>query len=143
MPEIWPWEATEVGAHVVGTGRSDFPNQVNNSLGFPAIFRGALDVRARTITDEMCMAAAVEIAAVAAGRGLREDYVVPTMDDEAVYVREAVAVAMKAQEQGVARLARSREELTRIADATIREAKTATRVLMEAGLIREMPGEDA
>ncbi|MHA1434288.1 MAG: NAD(P)-dependent malic enzyme, partial [Candidatus Heimdallarchaeota archaeon] len=58
LPEIWPWEAKEAGAKVVGTGRSDFPNQVNNSLGFPAIFRGALDVRASTITDEMCVAAA-------------------------------------------------------------------------------------
>ena len=73
VPEIWPWEASAAGARIVATGRSDFPNQVNNSLGFPAIFRGALDVRARTITDEMCLAAAAEIAAVAADRGLRED----------------------------------------------------------------------
>ena len=58
VPEIWPWEAQEAGARIVGTGRSDFGNQLNNSLGFPAIFRGALDVRARTITDEMCLAAA-------------------------------------------------------------------------------------
>jgi malate dehydrogenase (oxaloacetate-decarboxylating) len=143
LPEVWPWEATEAGARVVAPGRSDFPNQVNNSLGFPAIFRGALDVRARTITDEMCMAAAAEIAAVAGGRGLRDDYIVPTMEDEALFVREAVAVAMKAQEQGVARLARSREDLAREAEATIREAKTTTRVLMEAGLIPRMPGEDS
>jgi malate dehydrogenase (oxaloacetate-decarboxylating) len=56
IPEIWPWEAKAAGARVVATGRSDFPNQVNNSLGFPGIFRGALDVRATTITDEMCYA---------------------------------------------------------------------------------------
>ena len=62
MPEIWPWEAKEAGAQIVATGRSDFPNQVNNSLGFPAIFRGALDVRAKTITDEMCFAAAEALA---------------------------------------------------------------------------------
>jgi malate dehydrogenase (oxaloacetate-decarboxylating) len=142
LPEVWPWEATEAGAAVVGTGRSDFPNQVNNSLGFPAIFRGALDVRARTITDEMCMAAAAEIAAVATDRGLREDYVIPTMEDEAVFVREAVSVGMKAQEQGVARLARSRGDLTRTAETIIREAKTATRLLMEADLIPRMPEED-
>jgi malate dehydrogenase (oxaloacetate-decarboxylating) len=142
VPEIWPWEATEAGASIVGTGRSDFPNQVNNSLGFPAIFRSALDVRARTITDEMCMAAATEIAAVASDRGLREYYVIPTMEEETVFVREAVAVAMKAQEPGVARLARSRDDLTRTAEATMRDAKTTTRVLMEAGLIRRMPGED-
>jgi len=53
IPEIWPWEAKEAGAKIVATGRSDFPNQVNNSTGFPAIFRGTLDVKARTITDEM------------------------------------------------------------------------------------------
>jgi malate dehydrogenase (oxaloacetate-decarboxylating) len=57
-PEIWPWEAKEAGAMVVATGRSDFPNQVNNSLGFPGIFRGTLDVQAKNITDEMCIAAA-------------------------------------------------------------------------------------
>ena len=65
VPEIWPWEA-EAGARIVATGRSDFPNQVNNSLGFPGIFRGALDVRARTITDAMCLAAADELAGAAA-----------------------------------------------------------------------------
>jgi malate dehydrogenase (oxaloacetate-decarboxylating) len=139
LPEIWPWEATQAGASVVGTGRSDFPNQVNNSLGFPAIFRGALDVRARTITDEMCLAAAAEIAAVARDRGLREDYVIPSMDDETLFVREAVAVAMKAQDQGVARRPRAREDLVRGADAIMREAKATTRVLMEADLVRRMP----
>jgi malate dehydrogenase (oxaloacetate-decarboxylating) len=62
VPEIWPWEAREAGARIVATGRSDFPNQVNNSLGFPGIFRGTLDVRARTITDEMCYAASQALA---------------------------------------------------------------------------------
>ncbi len=64
IPEIWPWEAKEAGAKIVATGRSDFPNQVNNSIGFPAIFRGTLDVRAKMISDEMCIAAAKEIAKV-------------------------------------------------------------------------------
>ena len=62
VPEIWPWEAKAAGAAVVATGRSDFDNQVNNSLGFPGIFRGTLDVRARTITDDMCFAAATALA---------------------------------------------------------------------------------
>ncbi|MCG2827052.1 MAG: NADP-dependent malic enzyme, partial [Thermoplasmatales archaeon] len=62
VPEIWPWEAKEAGAKVFATGRSDFPNQVNNSLGFPGIFRGTLDVRAETITDEMCVEAAKALA---------------------------------------------------------------------------------
>src|SRR5207245_1414167 len=80
VPEIWPWEAAEAGARVIATGRSDFPNQVNNSLGFPGIFRGTLDVRARTITDEMCIAAAEELAKVAEEKGLDETHIVPTMD---------------------------------------------------------------
>ena len=65
VPEIWPWDATEAGARIVATGRSDFPNQVNNSLGFPGIFRGVLDVRARSITDEMALAAADVLAGYA------------------------------------------------------------------------------
>ena len=62
VPEIWPWEAKQAGARIVASGRSDFPNQVNNSLGFPAIFRGVIDVAASTITDEMCIADGEELA---------------------------------------------------------------------------------
>jgi malate dehydrogenase (oxaloacetate-decarboxylating) len=102
VPEMWPWDAIEAGAAVVATGRSDFPNQVNNSVGFPGIFRGTLDVRAKTITDEMCIAAAVELAKVAEDKGLAADFIMPTMDDWEVFPREAAAVAMKAVEQGVA-----------------------------------------
>jgi malate dehydrogenase (oxaloacetate-decarboxylating) len=104
IPEIWPWEAKEAGARVVATGRSDFPNQVNNSLGFPGIFRGVLDVRATTITDEMCIAAAEELAKYAEKKGLNEDHLLPEMDEPGVFIEEAVAVGMKAIEQGVARL---------------------------------------
>ncbi len=102
VPEMWPWDAKEAGAAVVATGRSDFPNQVNNSVGFPGIFRGTLDVRAKTITDEMCIAAAEELAKVAEDKGLTPDFIMPTMDDWEVFPREAAAVAMKAIEQGVA-----------------------------------------
>lgn len=77
VPEIWPWEAREAGARVVATGRSDFPNQLNNSLGFPGIFRGVLDVQARAITDEMALAAAHELASFARERGLSEDAILP------------------------------------------------------------------
>jgi len=104
IPEMWPWDAKEAGAAIVATGRSDFPNQVNNSVGFPGIFRGTLDVRARTITDEMCIAAAIEMAKMAEEKGLSADYIMPTMDDVDVFPREAAAVAMKAIEQGVARI---------------------------------------
>jgi malate dehydrogenase (oxaloacetate-decarboxylating) len=136
VPEIWPWEAKEAGARIVATGRSDFPNQVNNSLGFPAIFRGTLDVMATTITDEMCIAAAMELAKCAEDKGLRDDYLIPTMDEWEVYPREAVAVGMKAIEQGVARLKMSREELLKKSSEIIRDARGSVDVLMQEGFIK-------
>lgn len=139
IPEIWPWEAKEGGARIVATGRSDFPNQVNNSLGFPGIFRGALDVRARTITDEMCIAAAHAIADTAEDRGLSETYIVPDMDDPDIFVREAVAVGMKAIETGIARVTMSREELERRARTAIARARGQTKLLMDQGYIRNPP----
>ena len=139
IPEIWPWEAKEAGVRIVATGRSDFPNQVNNSTGFPAIFRGTLDVKAKTITDEMCLAAAYELAKCAEERGIHEDYISPTMAEWEVFVREAVAVGMKAIEQGVARETLSREELTRRAEKMIKEAREATSLLMGSGLIPPVP----
>jgi malate dehydrogenase (oxaloacetate-decarboxylating) len=139
VPEIWPWEAKEAGVRVMATGRSDFPNQVNNSLGFPGIFRGVLDVRARSITDKMGLAAAHELALIAVERGLGEDAILPRMDDEEVAVREAVATGLAAQAEGVARLSASAEELRASALASIRNARETTRVLMQEGLIRRAP----
>lgn len=139
IPEIWPWEAEEGGARIIATGRSDFPNQVNNSLGFPGIFRGALDVRARTITDEMCIAAAHAIADTAEDHGLSETYIVPSMDDPDVFVREAVAVGMKAIETGIARVTMSREELERRARTAIERARGQTKLLMDQGYIQNPP----
>jgi malate dehydrogenase (oxaloacetate-decarboxylating) len=138
-PEIWPWEAKEGGAVVFATGRSDFPNQVNNSLGFPGIFRGTLDVRAKTITDEMCLAAASELAKVAQDRGLKKSYIIPDMDDWEVYPREAVAVAEKAMEQGVARVKRSRSELREMAFRIIKRSRGQTKIMMRTGMIRAPP----
>jgi malate dehydrogenase (oxaloacetate-decarboxylating) len=135
VPEIWPWEAKAAGARIVASGRSDFPNQVNNSLGFPAIFRGVLDVRAKTITDEMCITAAEELARCAEERGLSEDYILPHMDEWDVYPREATAVGMKAIEQGVAQNRMTRDELFATASATIKKAQEETRALMETGII--------
>jgi malate dehydrogenase (oxaloacetate-decarboxylating) len=140
VPEIWPWEAKEAGARIVATGRSDFPNQVNNSLGFPGIFRGALDVRARTITDDMCFAAA-EALAKQIGNRLDEDHILPTMDDWEVFPREAAAVAMKAQEQGVARLTMSYEELYEHARTVIKRSRDLTHMMMSEGYIAEAPEE--
>jgi len=136
VPEIWPWEAKEAGARVVATGRSDFPNQVNNSLGFPGIFRGALDVEATTITDEMCIAASTELAKCAEDKGLKEDYIVPTMDEWEVFPREAAAVGMKAIEQGVARLKMTRDELFKTSAQIIKRAREETQCLMKEGFIK-------
>jgi malate dehydrogenase (oxaloacetate-decarboxylating) len=135
IPEMWPWEAEEAGARVIGTGRSDFPNQINNSLGFPGIFRGALDVAATTITDGMCIAAATELAKCAEDNGLRADYIVPKMDEPNVFVREAVAVGMKAMEQGVARKHLTRDQLYRQAELMINRARNETRVKMQEKII--------
>jgi malate dehydrogenase (oxaloacetate-decarboxylating) len=142
IPEIWPWEAKEAGAAVVATGRSDFPNQVNNSLGFPGIFRGALDVRARTITDEMAMAAAESLAGMAEEQGLNPDRILPTMDDWEVFPREAAAVAMKAQEQGVARRETTYEAEYERAAEMIRCARDMTQLLMREGFVPEAPEAD-
>ncbi len=139
IPEIWPWEAKEAGARIVGTGRSDFPNQLNNSLGFPGIFRGVLDIRATTITDEMAIAAAYELARCAEERGIHEDSIAPTMDEWEVFPREAVATAMKAQEQGITLLKKTREELFADAERAIRNARESVQYLMKEGLIATAP----
>ena len=138
-PEIWPWEARAAGARIVATGRSDFPNQVNNSLGFPGIFRGALDVRAKTITDEMCLAAAHALADAAPDGGLDPDCILPTMVEWEVFAREAVAVGMKAQEQGIARLSVSEDDLFRHAADMIHRSRHLTDVMMQTGLIPDAP----
>jgi malate dehydrogenase (oxaloacetate-decarboxylating) len=139
IPEIWPWEAKEAGVRIVGTGRCDFPNQVNNSIGFPGIFRGTLDVSARTITDEMAIAAAYSIAATAEAKGLTEEYVVPTMMETEVFINEAVAVGMKAIEQGIAGRVLSENQLRHEAQTRIRHAQEETKILMREGHIPPPP----
>jgi malate dehydrogenase (oxaloacetate-decarboxylating) len=135
VPEMWPWEAKEAGAAIFATGRSDFPNQVNNSLGFPGIFRGTLDVRATTITDEMCIAAARELAKVAEDKGLRPDYIIPDMNEWEVFPREAVAVGRKAIEQGVAQFEYDADTLYSMAEQQIKEARAQIDMLQEKGFI--------
>lgn len=142
IPEIWPWEAEEAGARIVATGRSDFPNQVNNSMGFPAIFRGVLDVKAKTVTDDMCIAAAMELANYAEERGISEKDILPRMDEWEVFPREAVACALKSIDQGVARVKPSRQELYERASAIIRNARESTELLMKHGLIKQAPSEN-
>lgn len=141
VPEIWPWEAKEAGVKVMATGRSDFPNQVNNSLVFPAIFRGALDVRAKTITDEMCIASATELAKYAEDKGLTEEYIIPSMDEWEIYPRQAVETGVKAMEQGIARKKRSRQELYEHAEAIIKRTQDIVALLMREGHIAPPPPE--
>jgi len=139
VPEMWPWDAQAAGAAVIATGRSDFPNQVNNSLGFPGIFRGTLDVRATTITDPMCTAAALALAGMAEEKGLRADYILPNMDDWEVFPREAAAVAVKAIEEGVARKKMTYEEELKNAEEIIGRSRRLTKSMMDNGFIAEAP----
>jgi malate dehydrogenase (oxaloacetate-decarboxylating) len=141
IPEIWPWEAQEAGAKIVSTGRSDFPNQVNNSLGFPAIFRGVLDVQATTISDTMCIAAAEELAACAPDGGMNPEKILPTMDMWEVFPRVATATAMKAIEEGLAKVKLSREEIYKKAEETIKRAQDQTKAAMDQGFIPMPPAE--
>jgi len=102
-PEIWPEDALAAGAKIVGTGRSDYPNQLNNVLAFPGVFRGALDVRARVINEAMKRAAALAIAGLVTEGDLKPDYIIPGPFDRRVAPAVAKAVAQAAMETGVAR----------------------------------------
>lgn len=138
-PEIWPWEAKDAGARIVGTGRSDFPNQVNNSLVFPGVFRGALTVRASKITDEMCIAAAHALADFAEKKGLREDYIIPNMTEKEVFPEVATAVGVKAVELGLARVNMREEEIYEASELMISATQRKIKKLYELGFIREPP----
>ncbi len=123
VPEIFPDDAKAGGAAVVATGRSDFENQVNNSLGFPGIFRGALDVRAREINDAMKIAAAHAIANLVTEKELKPEYILPNMLDFRVPVAVAKAVAIAAMETGVARIKVDPEVVAENARTFIYEGK--------------------
>ena len=138
-PEIWPAEALEAGAAVVCTGRGDFPNQLNNSLCFPGLFRGVLDVRAAAITDEMAMAAADAISGFAAQQGLRPDRILPPMEDWAVHAHVAAAVGVAAEKQGVAQLRRDHTLLYDEALLAIRTAHDAMELLVSEEVIPASP----
>lgn len=104
VPEIYPDEAKEAGAAVVATGRSDYPNQINNCLGFPGIFRGALDVRARMVNEAMKLAASEALASLVSEAELRPDYIIPNAFDPRVVSEMAARVGEAARRTGVARL---------------------------------------
>lgn len=139
VPEMLPSDAKEAGAEVVATGRSDYPNQVNNSLLFPAIFRGALDVRARTITDTMVIAAAKELAKHAADKGLTREHILPTMTEWEVYPQVAATVGDMAVREGHSRKKLSRTELLATATDMIQHARKSMESLRSCGVILEPP----
>lgn len=141
VPEIYPYAAKEAGAYIVATGRGDFPNQVNNSLGFPGILKGALMVRARKITDNMAIAAAHSIADYAEKRGIAPDNIVPTMDEADVFPVESADVAMQAIKDGVARVEMTWEEAYEKAKNDIKYSRDMTRKLTDDGFIKAPPQE--
>jgi malate dehydrogenase (oxaloacetate-decarboxylating) len=141
VPEIYPYAAMEAGAFIVATGRGDFPNQVNNSIGFPGILKGALMVRARKITDNMAIAAAHSLATYARKRGINVNDIVPNMEEAAVFPHEAADVAMQAIADGVARVRMTWDEVFQKSKKDIEHARCLTRSLMDKGFIDMPPVE--
>ncbi len=130
VPEIMPEDAIEAGARIVGTGRSDYPNQVNNSLVFPGIFRGVLTVRAKEITDEMAIEAAKALYEHAKPK-LNEKYIIPRMDEFEVHEKVAFRVAKKAVESGVARREIEYEEIKREIDLILEKTWKKIKMISE------------
>ncbi|MGD9976892.1 MAG: NADP-dependent malic enzyme [Bacteroidales bacterium] len=141
VPEIYPYAAKEAGAYIVATGRGDFPNQVNNSIGFPGILKGALMVRASKITDSMAIAAAHSLANYAEKRGINPDNIVPAMDEADVFPVEAADVAMQAIKDGVARTKITWDEAYQIAKKDIEYSRSMAKSLHENGFIADPPVE--
>ena len=139
VPEIYPYAAKEAGAYIVATGRGDFPNQVNNSLGFPGILKGTLLVRASGISDAMAIAAARSLAAFAEKRGIAPDNIIPTMDEADVFAQEAADVAMQAVAEGLARIPLTREAVFAQASADIARTRAMIQQLMDAQFIAQPP----
>jgi malate dehydrogenase (oxaloacetate-decarboxylating) len=139
VPEIWPDVARSAGAAVIATGRSDFPNQVNNSLVFPAVFRGVLDARARSIPDEIVLAAARELAHGAERRGVGPNHILPTMEEAEVFPAVAAAVADAAVAAGVARRRLTHDEFLERAGSLMARPARLVRSLARSRLTAPMP----
>ncbi len=139
VPEIYPDVAIAAGAYIVATGRGDFPNQINNSCGFPGILKGALISQASKITDRMAIRAAHALANYAENRGIHPGNIIPTMDEAGVFPFEAAEVACQAVEDGVARCAISHEEAFETAKNDIQIARATTQNLIQAGFIPSLP----
>ena len=138
VPEIWPEVARKAGAKIVATGRGDFPNQVNNSLVFPGVFRGVLDARAKGVNFEIMVAASYEIANFV--KEPSEDKIVPNMEEWELYPRVASAVATKTVEMNLARKNNSREGFFKNAKEMIETNRKLYLKLMDEKLIKELPG---
>lgn len=141
VPEIYPHDAKAAGAFIVATGRGDFPNQINNSCGFPGILKGALLVRASQITDGMAIRAAHSLADFAEARGINPDNIVPRMDEENVFANEAADVAEQAVREGVAAQPLTRDEVFARAAADIRATRDLCHRMMSDGSINPPPRE--
>jgi len=141
VPEIWPHVAKEEGAFIIATGRGDFQNQVNNSVCFPGILKGALLVRAKKITDGMAIRCAHSIAEFSQKRGINPGDIIASMKETEVFAVEAADVAQQAIEEGVARLKLSRDEVYRRAKADIEASRAIAEDLIKLGHISEPPPE--
>jgi len=139
IPEIYPYAAKKAGAFIVGTGRGDFPNQVNNSIGFPGILKGSLIVRARKITDNMAIAAAHSLSNYAEKRGINPENIIPKMNEYNVFPNEAADVALQAIKDGVSRIRMSREEIYKIAQKDIEYSQALSQNMMKEGFIKNLP----
>jgi len=137
VPEIYPYAAKEAGAYIVATGRGDFPNQVNNSLGFPGILKGALMVQAKKITDEMAVTAAYSMANYAERRGITPDDIMPKMDETEMFAYEAADVAMEAIKNGVARVNLTWDEVFNRTMEDIKQTRDTIDMMMKNGFIEE------
>ncbi|MGC9361472.1 MAG: NAD(P)-dependent malic enzyme, partial [Candidatus Syntrophosphaera sp.] len=141
VPEIYPHEARAAGAFIVASGRGDFPNQINNSLGFPGILKGALLVRASKITDSMAIRAAHSLASFAEERGIEPESIIPRMDEAGVFAREAADVADQACKDGVARSILTKEKVYQRAKSDIDAARATCQRMMEDGSLEAPPRE--
>lgn len=139
VPEIYPYEAIEAGAYIVATGRGDFPNQVNNSLCFPGLLKGALLTRAKGVTDKMAVTAAYSIAATAERKGITPTKISPLMNELDVFPQEAADVAMQAIEDGVARVTVTHEEVKKKTEEDQKASMDLYNNLQDAGFIQKVP----
>jgi malate dehydrogenase (oxaloacetate-decarboxylating) len=136
VPEIYPYAAKEAGAYITATGRGDFANQVNNSLGFPGILKGALLVRAKGITDKMAIAASYSMANYAEKKGINPDYIMPKMDETDMFAYEAADVAMQAIKDGVARVETDWDTVYDRTLQDIGQTRQTIDMMMEKGYIK-------